>query len=133
MTITQTTWPETYKRDRARRFANSTFFRVRGGTPDPIVAVKYGKWSNNCIFGCCSFCKGLTHYGVCQTCGAVRVCSKCRKIIQKDGSTLPLAYNEETDPITHGYCHACLKTDYPDMYNDIMKKHAEREKLRYES
>jgi hypothetical protein len=125
MATTKKEWIDVYKRDRQRRFTNSTFSRVRGGTTKPVVIISRNGRSN-LIFGRCPFCKGLTHYGVCQCCGGVRVCSKCRGVIQKNSSTLPLNYDEKRDPITHGICDSCIKSEYPDMYDRIIEKRNQR-------
>lgn len=88
----------------------------------PVIAVSRGAWDENNIFGRCTFCGGLTRFGICVTCRAAHVCSTCREVVQNDETTLPIPYDEEKDPVTHGFCAKCYKKYYSEMVSSIKEE-----------
>lgn len=99
------TWQEIYKKELFERCKN--WSRVRGKSKKTVHAIlrkKHDSKSN--IFSRCRFCHtGLKIKGVCVTCGYAYVCSKCKKIIQPDGSAIDGVTNE--NKISHGLCLMC--------------------------
>ncbi len=86
------------------------------------VTIRRGSWGSSSIFGRCPFCNCVTIFGYCNSCNYCRVCAACRQVIQKDGTTLPILYNEEKDRVSHGICKKCLREKYPEEYSKLHKR-----------
>lgn len=105
-------WRSWYYRDRATRFENDTFSRVRGQSAQAVEIVQRGSWGKSNIFSICKSCGRMSIYGICQSCGFMTACCVCKKILMPDGSWKQIEYPGATF-ISHTYCEICIEDLHP--------------------
>lgn len=115
-------WKNNYNKERAERQLNSPASRLRFGIKNVGVVVTRSAPSVSPIFGRCAGCGAVNVYGVCNSCGWIRVCFCCRRVIQKNGVTLPMPYDEKVDVVSHGICDSCYREHYPVQFEKLKKE-----------